>query len=301
MRFEKSALTIEQQIELLESRGMVINDKPKAAHYLSNISYYRLSAYWYTFLSEPKSEHRFSNKTTFEKAIDTYVFDRRLRLLIFDEIERIEISLRTQMIFQFCHAYGNNWYENKDLYKSPQYYYKFNALMAEEMEKTNEVFIKHYRQKYTDPPNPPSWMVLELASFGRVSTLLKNLKSTKPKKDLAGYYGIHEKVLTSWLESLSYLRNTCAHHSRIWNKKIPKPPVIPTHTQNKWLDIIPKADRLNRIYPMVCVIYYMLRVIVPSTTFNKKLKNLLDAYPQIPKYYMGFPDKWESDSFWDFK
>lgn len=152
---------------------MVFDDIKSAELYLSGISYYRLSAYWYTFLTSPKNNHVFQAGTRFQQVINTYVFDRKLRLLLFDEIERIEIALRTQIIYSFCHHYGNNWYEDKKLFKTPKYYYKFQTLMLEEMNRTSEVFIKHYRDKYTDPANPPAWMVLELASFGQLSLLYK--------------------------------------------------------------------------------------------------------------------------------
>lgn len=222
MKFEKTFIDIKSQIDLLESRGMGFEDKGKAEFYLSNISYYRLSAYWYTFLKIPQSDHIFHQETTFQKALDTYVFDRKLRLIIFNEIERIEIALRTQVICQYCTQYGNNWYENKALYRNPNYYYKFNSLLVEELAKTSEVFIRHYNYKYTDPHNPPAWMALELASFGQLSMLYKNLRNNEPRKKIADHFAIHENILCSWLECLSYVRNTCAHHMRLWNRRLPK-------------------------------------------------------------------------------
>lgn len=117
MEFLKEALTIEKQIDLLKQRGMEISNEIKAKTYLSNISYYRLSAYWYTLLKNPKADHLFEEGSTFETVIDTYVFDRKLRLVIFDEIERIEIALRTTIIYNYCLQYGNNWYEDKFLFK----------------------------------------------------------------------------------------------------------------------------------------------------------------------------------------
>jgi abortive infection bacteriophage resistance protein len=248
MIFTKKPLSIEEQIIRLSERGMIIADEEKAKMYLSNISYYRLSAYWYTFLQNPKIDHRFIAGTTFEKAIDTYVFDRKLRLLIFDEIERIEIALRTTIIHHFCLKYGNNWYEDKTLYKGKDtYFYKFLELLIAEMNKTSEVFIKHYREKYDSPANPPAWMPLELASFGQLSMLYKNLKNCEAKKSVAKHFGLDEVVLESWLEALSYVRNACAHHMRLWNRKLPRTPLIPKKPKLVWLTENPAAGSQNKI------------------------------------------------------
>ncbi len=298
MRFEKGPLTIPQQIALLESRGMLFRNKAKAAHYLSNISYYRLSAYWFTFLKEPKGNHIFNEGTFFEQAVDTYVFDRKLRLLIFDEIERIEIALRTQIIYHFSHEFGPNWYERRELFRRPEYCYKLNDLLSEETRKTTEVFIRHYRRKYTDPVNPPAWMVLELASFGQLSLLFKNLRNSTARKGVAEHFAVHENILESWLETLSYVRNTCAHHSRLWNRKLPKSPIVPVVTGQTWLNDLPPENQHNRIYLALCVIRYLLRCVVPDSSFNRKLQALIGQYPALPVHYMGFTGNWKDEPLW---
>lgn len=299
MKFEKKALTIPEQIALLESRGMVIEDKAKAAHYLTNISYYRLSAYWYTFLENPKENHKFIKGATFQKTIDTYVFDRKLRLLIFDEIERIEIALRTQIIYHFCHEHGKNWYEEKHLFRQPEYCFKFLVIVQDEMKRTNEVFIRHYNHKYSDPIFPPAWMALELVSIGQLSTLYKNLRMGNAKKQVAAHFNIHENVLTSWLETLSYIRNACAHHSRLWNRKIPKSPMLPETTKDTWLKNLPEPEYRNRMYVVLATITYLLKSIVPDSNFKTKLASLITEYPDIPIAYMGFPKEWKNEDLWN--
>lgn len=302
MDFDKKPLSVDDQILLLKDRGMVIDNNEKAKMYLSNISYYRLSAYWYTFLDEPKSEHNFKKSTTFDMALDTYVFDRKLRLLIFDEIERIEIALRTTLIHHYSLMYGNNWYENKTLFRGQDsYFYKFNSILQDEMNKTREVFIKHYRQKYKTPANPPSWMALELASFGQLSMLFKNLKNCDAKKNVASHFAIDEQVLTSWLESLSYVRNACAHHMRLWNRKLPRTPIIPSNPKLDWLVENPSTDKQNRIYLSLCVISYLLSSISPGNSFAKKITDLLNKYPALPKHYMGFTENWDKEKLWSVK
>lgn len=298
MRFTKKVLTIPEQIILLESRGMVISDKEKAAHYLSNISYYRLSAYWYIFLQGPKKDHIFKDGTRLEQAIRAYVFDRKLRLLVFNELERIEIALRTQIIHHFCLEFGNNWYEDPGLFKKETYCNEFQALIQKELKKSSEVFIKHYLTKYTEPKSPPAWMALELISFGQLSLLYKNLRNVDAKKSVADHFGIHENVLTSWLETLSFIRNTCAHHGRLWNRKLPKPPIIPVITKESWLSETPADEFRNRLYIVLASISYLLKGIVPNGSFNPKLSGLIKEFNDIPIHYMGFTTDWEKDPFW---
>lgn len=301
--FTKPPITFNEQISLLANRGLLIENEEKAKRYLSNISYYRLSAYWYTFLEFPQSEHKFKIGSRFSKAVDTYVFDRKLRFLIFEEIERIEISLRTQLIYQYCHAYESSyWFEDLELFKDAKYFYKFHELIQNEINRTNEVFIKHYKNKYSEPENPPAWMILELASFGQISTLYKNLKdkkNCKAKKNIAKHYGVADVILESWLESLSFVRNTCAHHMRLWNRKLPKKPTCPNKTANKWLKTLPSSDKLNRIYIVLAIIQYLLKSFIPTSNFANKLKYLLNEYPDIPKQYMGFPNDWENEDLWN--
>ncbi|MGY6741538.1 MAG: Abi family protein [Cecembia sp.] len=299
MEFDKKPLTVEQQIQLLKDRGMDIPEPEKASLFLTNISYYRLSAYWYTFLESPKSNHVFIAETTFDKVLNTYVFDRKLRLLIFDEIERIEIALRTKLIYEYCLEFGNNWYENKSLFKGKDtYYYKLQELLISEMNKTSEVFIRHYRKKYSNPANPPAWMALELASFGQLSMLFKNLKPNQARKRVSSHFGVDEMVLESWLESLSYVRNACAHHMRLWNRKLPKTPIVPKNPTFKWLEKNPYSRDENKIYLTLSIIGYLLARISPGNSFSKKISSLLSDFPEIPIHYMGFTQSWQEESLW---
>lgn len=299
MRFDKKPLSIPEQISQLEKRGMTFGDKDVATHNLSTISYYRLSAYWFTFLEDPRTNHVFKKGTQFEQALDTYIFDRKLRLLIFDEIERIEVAFRAQIIHRFSLAFGGHWFENGDFFRQEGEAIEFNNLLKEEIRKSKETFIEHYKRKYTSPEVPPAWMSLELTSLGQLSLLYKNLKNTDPRKAIADYFRIHENLLSSWLESLAYVRNVCAHHSRLWNRKHPKSPMIPSKPVDTWLSVIPERDKQNRVYVILAIVRYLLGTVNPSTSFTDKLKQLLSEYPALPLNYMGFPEGWQEDKFWN--
>ncbi|MDP3556805.1 MAG: Abi family protein, partial [Bacteroidota bacterium] len=217
MQFNKSAKTIEEQITLLRSRGLIIPDEIKARQYLSNISYYRLSSYMLPFQRYNDQKHSFMPNTSFDNILNLYVFDRQLRLLIFDEIERIEIAFRCQIIYKYSLSGGNNWYEEIGYFYNAFHFNKFQVQVNSELSLSKEVFIQHYKTKYSSPVNPPAWMSLEILSFGQLSKMFKNLRTSAQKKEIGNHFSIHHEVLNSWVESLTYVRNLCAHHSRIWN------------------------------------------------------------------------------------
>ena len=224
--YHKAPLTFQDQLQLLKSRGLTVANEPKAISYLQEISYYRLSSY---FLPYQAVKDKFNPGVTFDLIIDTYSFDRDLRLLVFDCIERIEIAIRTQMIYSMALYYkDSHWQDNKSLFVTP-HYNKIGSLIdpfsdlqsiisKAKTARTPEVFIRHYITNYSSPANPPSWMCLELLTIGELSHLFRGLKNNSDKKRVADFFEVHYSVFTSWLHSITYARNLCAHHSRLWNR-----------------------------------------------------------------------------------
>jgi abortive infection bacteriophage resistance protein len=240
--YAKPPLLLADQVQNhLIARGLTVSDPILATHYLSNINYYRLSAYLKPLQIDGDPNHNYQKGTDIEQAMNFYRFDKKIRLLVFDEIERIEIAVRTQIMYQYSILFGSNWYEDASLFKSASAQSDFVDILNKEFGKTTEVFIRHYNTHYNNPPLPPSWMALEIISLGQISRLFKNLRSNTAKKAVADNFGIQEIVLESWLESLSYVRNICAHHARLWNKKIPKSPMLPIarNVKRLWVTELP--------------------------------------------------------------
>ncbi len=298
MQFNKPAKSIQEQIELLKSRGLSIPDESKACHYLANISYYRLSAYMLPFQRYNDPAHTFMPGVTFDSILNLYVFDRQLRLLIFDEIERIEVAFRCQVIYNYCMSKGPNWYEDAAQFYKPHLFAKFLTQFDEEFRQSKEVFIQHYREKYTNPSHPPAWMGLEILSFGQSSKLFKNLVTSEEKKAVGKHFKIHHMVLSSWMESLSYMRNICAHHSRLWNRTITVKPTIPNNTGQTWIG---KGFEYNpeKIGIVLASINYLIKSINPGSSFKTKLKDLMAGYKEINLKSMGLPENWDKDKFWN--
>lgn len=297
MKYNKIPLSITEQINLLKERGLTFGSEAKAGHYLSNISYYRLRAYTYPFQNNMDLKHPFVSNVSFENIISLYVFDRKLRLLLLDGIEKIEIAFRTQIIYQFALRHGSHWQLKPELYRDVVRFADHIASLKKEIERSNETFIEHYTSKYTQPNEPPCWMSLEVSSIGLLSKIFQNLKKGNEKKAIIAHFGISEiSILENWMHCFSNLRNICAHHGRVWNRRLLKIK-IPNNTVNDFIlntNIFP-----NKIYTALCCIEYILKIISPSTTFSQKLKSLMENCPLKQEKEMGFPKDWQKDKFWD--
>ena len=151
--YTKTALTFKDQISRLKSRGLTIEDEPNALHYLTHINYYRLSAYMYPFL-EDKEHHIFKKGVIFQNILNVYNFDRELRLLILDAIERIEISLRTNIIYVLSHKHGPFWVSNNGFYFNQNHFHEHIKRLKEEIGRSDEKFIEHYFSKYSEEIPP---------------------------------------------------------------------------------------------------------------------------------------------------
>lgn len=300
MDYDKQILTFEQQLELLEERGLSIDDWSKAIGFLQNVSYYRLSGYWWSLQSDIR-QHEFEENTSFDQIIDRYTFDRKLRLLIFDAIERIEISLRTSLIYFVSHETDNwNWFESFNIFKNEDHFEEILSSIDRELEQTNQISIKEHLSKYGSKNRPPCLKTLEIVSLGTLSKLYYNIFSTNPSKaKISNALGISSvSVAESWLRTISNIRNKVAHHSRLWNEKLPFQMSWLPNPKSAW---ITKPDNrgLQRIYYLLSGIIYILNHISPGHSIKTKLKVLVTSRPDtISLQSMGFPENWETEEIW---
>ncbi|MDR2026428.1 MAG: Abi family protein [Prevotellaceae bacterium] len=292
--YNKSFISYSDQIELLKSRGMKITDENKTMHLLENISYYRFSAYWYPLLAD-KRNHIFKSGADFEAAFNLYKFDRELRQLPVSELEKIEISVRAKIAYALSMEYSAFWMEDATLFADCQLYLSTINRIQDELNRSDEEFIIAFRSKYCNR-FPPSFILLEITSFGALSRLYGNLKPGKVKRKIANAFGLSDKVFVSWLHCIVYIRNVCAHHARIWNRPMSIQPLFPRNASNVWL-----TDRqagINRIFYTLSMILYLLNIINPDHTFRQKLENLFLKYPNVDRIAMGFPASWRNEPLW---
>lgn len=296
--YTKPPKTHEEQLQLLKSRGLNIKSEAKALHLLEKLSYYRLSGYWYPLLKDPKKAHTFKDDADFQTAFRLYRFDRDLRIFILKELEKIEVAIRAQMIYQLSHYKGCFWFTDPSLFSNTMEHAGSLGKLATEFRKSDEEFIRAFKSTYSDP-YPPSWMMLEIASFGNLSMLFKNLKSGRTKRNIAHYFGLDDSTFSSWLHCFVYIRNVCAHHSRLWNRGMSISPQIPLNPSKIWLTNTGVNN--NRTYFILSMMLYLLQSIDAKHQFIFRFKVLLKKYPNIDVAAMGFPSGWEKEKLWYFK
>jgi abortive infection bacteriophage resistance protein len=301
--YNKPPLTSAEHIVQWRNRGLAVPDPLRAEHYLSVISYYRLSAYSLPFQAG-NPDHHFRPGVSFDHILDLYVFDRELRLLVLDAIERIEVAIRAQLSNYMSLQYGGHWYLDRGRFDRK---YDHNALLdaiEQECRRSKETFVRHYRTKYTAPSLPPSWVVTEMLTYGQLSKVYDNLAAFKDQKAIARCFDTTAELLCSWMQSISYLRNVCAHHMRLWNRELGNAPKVPKHQTNWIMRPVMLADTTvdpnKRLYLALAVIESLLRVVNPESTWHWRLKKLMDRYPAVSRAHMGMPNNWADDPFWRF-
>ena len=297
MTYDKPTLSLEEQAQLLKSRGMN-GDIQRMVQLLHLVSYHRMKAYWRIFLN---SDDMFMNGVSFDDIWHIYAFDRRLRLLVMDAVERIEVTLRAQLAYHHSNAYGPFGYvtrkenlPNLGRYDSELLHKIRNQINAN----CNDVIMK-FKLEYGSCHNyPPIWMTVEVISFGALVNLYRSLPNFI-KQQISDVFGVSDLVFDSWLMSLRWVRNTCAHHGRLWNVLLPTKPMIPRQTKyRQWHT--PQSIENTHIFAILTICKWCLDRIAPSSSWYQRVLLLVSEFPDIPYHLMGFPDDWRCHDMWRF-
>lgn len=304
MIYDKVPLTFDQQADRLIDRGLIA-EKEELITRLSAVNYYRLTGYLYPFRLPNDT---FQNGTTLEKVWRRYVFDRRLRVLILDAIERIEVAVRTKLIYHLSHhiqagrsdpAGPFGYLEQRYFpgFKTASDFLKWRSKLAMETDRAkSEKFVQHFRAKYgTEHPELPGWMIAELMSFGAMLTMAKNVVPEVQSR-VAEEYGFPYQHFISWLHALMVLRNACAHHDRIWNRESGKASKPQRNKFPLWYKnpSIPN----DRTGYLLTICHYWLGLISPTSLWRERLFTLFNEFPEIPLEPMGLPEDWRNHPLW---
>ena len=295
-KFTKQCTLPFDLIPLLKGRGLVIANETQAENYLWNIGYFRFSAYLQPLYKEPKANNIFKNNATFEQALNMYRFDRKLRMMIFNEIEKIEVAIRSALVNIISNGFADIfWMTN------PIYFYNVNVfnncleIINTEIGRTKEEFIIHFQNTYSDT-YPPAWMITEILPLGVLGSIYRNINNYSLRKKVAKHFGLSTNIFESWILNLAILRNLCCHHARVWNKDLVVRPILPQSVIHPWIDAS-KTD-IKRVYIRICMIKYLLFTVSPKSTFTNKVKTLIADYPTIDIRAMGFKPDWETEPLW---
>lgn len=296
MKYSKQPIDIPLQLAMLKQRGLIFRNEDVALEQLRSISYFRLASYWKP-MEKNAEAHTFHNESYFEDAINMYLFDKKLRALIFSAIQDIEIALRTRLIHFFSLRHGAFWFMNAELFKDTHIHQTCLDNIRKEINRSNEEFLQEHFAKYDDPEFPPVWKVLEVVSFGTLSKLFYNIKDTEVKKAVAKSFNLPQYLyLESWIKCAVILRNACAHHARLWNKRFPWKPQLPKDLPSEWISNSTKQP--IKIYSQLCYLAYLEHSINPNSDFKNGIVNLLRNKPQEILRAMGFPANWHSEALW---
>lgn len=303
--YAKPALTFEQQIALIQSRGLSVPDVDDARTWLERVGYYRLSGYWLPFKHDGESLAGGS----FPEVIRLYEFDRRLRLLLMDAIERVEVVFRTAIAYRLGHAFGAFAHEATSSFRTdfgdppnpgrsrpPLTHASWLSDLKVEIERSREQFIDSHRAKYTSYPSLPIWIAAEVMTFGTMSKLYRAMLPDQQRAVIAEY-SIHHSVAYSWLHTLSYVRNACAHHSRLWNRELPLPPKLP-RGDSDWNSAKYTSDR--RIYVAILILRFLTRQHPNGEAWACEICRLLRTWEGQVRWQraMGVPLDWHDHPFW---
>ena len=282
--YTKPAKPTAELLSHWQSKGLVVTDVQPALSALQRIGYYRLLIY-----SRPLQEptKRFRANTTFDDIVTLYNFDRQLRLLCLDAIEKIEVALRAAIVEKLAVAHGPHFYTEVRHFQEKGGFVEFINTAA----RTNYLAIDHYYSNYNQPSMPPIWALLEAVMFGDLSKLYSNLH-VKNRKSVALAFGYDEEPLRSWFRSLNLLRNKCAHHNRLWNATL----AVDTPRPAKPLRSV--FANPTTLYARLVVIVAMLDKIEPGCDWKSRLKSLIAATPLVDPTAMGFISGWEAKPFW---
>jgi abortive infection bacteriophage resistance protein len=290
----KPPLSITDQLIQLQTRGMMFSNIPMAEHHLGHLNYYRLSAYWLPYESN-HTQHQFHPGTQFDDVINAYIFDRELRLLILDAIERIEVSVRTQMTRALTLNYGSHPHLMPQLFHCPIRYAQTVNKLKSDFDRSDEQFSEHFKNNYAEKL-PPLWAAVELMTMGQISNWYANIKARQDRQTIARVYGLDEGILGSFLHHLTIVRNICAHHGRLWNRRFAFTIKIPNHPV-KLAQSVQQMPNHKNLYNTLTFLAYMMDVISPGHHWKTRLRNLITNH-NIQIASMGFPNGWQSLPVW---
>lgn len=238
--------------------------------------------------------HQFKKGVSFENAYSLYKFDSALRKMICSELEKIEVSVRTQLSLIMSEEAGIYWFENQANFRNSKHHANLMNNLQMELQRSDDDTIVSFQQMYSNN-FPPSWITFEISSFGTLSMMYRWISAGHARRKIAYFYGLTDTVMGSWLHSIVYVRNICAHHSRLWNRRLSINALIPRKTQLTFINTPPDT---RRVYYILSIILYFLQSVNPQNTFVFRFKSLLAKYPSVDISAMGFPDNWEDEELW---
>jgi len=276
------------QLALLQARGLAVGHREAALDYLERLGYYRLSGYWYPLRAVDhdasrargqvvRSDH-FVAGSRFESVARLYVFDKKLRLLALDALERIEMAVRVDVAHllgqrdPLAHENPACLHGNFAKKRIPhgrdagqtQHQLWLNKYETLVQRARKQPFVQHHLQHYG---KLPIWAAVEVLDFGLLSKLFAGMQFADQAQIAATYGAPNGLAFAQWLRSLNFIRNVAAHHSRLWNINVVERSAVPPG----W----PAALDNARPFFYFGLMQHLLGVICPRSSWGQRLTDLL--------------------------
>lgn len=280
----KPPTTFKEQVELFKSRNLYVENSEYAEKILQRVNYYRLSAYGLT-LKDLSRKDEYVDGASFNKMLSLYEFDRRLRLLLLGALETIEIAFRTHISYEIAHKLGATEYRNKENFLNEEYHQESLKELEVLIDKSRkgELFVEHHFRKYDGVF--PIWAVIEVTSFGFLSKFYRNLNEDLKRHIAKTYFNVPYLYIESWLQTLSNVRNVCAHYGRLYDKHLTFKPKLFRN----------ESEQFSNKY-IYAAIYITLRLLTKTegSRFIADLDALTQEYEEFINFdYIGFPSNWK--------
>lgn len=284
-------------VEGLQLRGLSVADEEAARKFLDNVNYFRIHPYLRAVEADHNA-HRYRQDCSFDMVADLYRFDCRLKIILFEAIQQIEVALRARIIRVFSLLHGPFWFTDESLFSDKSAFFRTLGIIEDTVDNSQEGYIRDHWLLYETTPFPPAWKTLEVLSFSTISFLYRNFTDKQAKKAVAREFGLPQHLfLESWIRSIAVLRNICAHHIRLWNRKFNIKPRLPRHLDHPW--ITRPCQDINRLYPILTAVAYLTDRLHPASDFKRDLKALIASHPSVNLSAMGFPQGWRDEPLWE--
>lgn len=284
--FAKSAQTPQSLLAKMQAAGLNVPNPDEALNYLLFVGHYRLKGYWF-HLTDPVSK-KFKPGVSFDVIRDRYEFDRKLRAIILEAVEHLEVAVRTALCNHLSLKYDPFWYLKPSIFK-PVASFGIGGMLSKiegEVGRSKEKgFIDSYFKKYDEPYLPPSWAMAECVTMGMWSRIYQILKDPSDKKSIAAKFGIPQvEVFESWLHTISVVRNMAAHHDRFLNNKLR---VSPVNFKSK----IKFTDNRS-VYSSLTLMHMLLEAAGFGPAFKITVEEMQAKYGPGFMQELGFPNGW---------
>jgi abortive infection bacteriophage resistance protein len=307
-------MTITEQVSFLFSKGLIANEC-ELSFCLSNVSYHRLSGYWEPFKNrdDELEDWKFLPETCFDEIWDRYVFDRQLRLLVLDAIERIEVAIRDDVVLGLAVPHGPFGYldasnlpniqatdnSGKVVYTHKDLLTRARALFRREANNGNAA-VKAFAIKYGNDHQEylPYWMLMEIVEFGTLCRIYWGAP-VNIRKTIAQKYDIRTAdVLDSWMSTFRSARNNSAHHGKFWDGRYRVKPILPNRKNPEWHEPVEMETVKDTAFGTLTLLKYMLGYIAPQSKWAERLEALFAKHPGVDRRLLGYPENWQDCPFW---